>query len=140
MVVSDHLAFPPPSWPGCSSAPSRFPVSTMLRAPEVAVLVADSEATVVVVSGRHAAMLPQITSAAPSVQAAVVAGEGQGESQGAGEAGGSDPGLAVPLYSLSRLCGRVPGAARADQPGQRRLLAVHVGDDRKAEGRHPPPR
>ena len=49
----------------------------MLKAAEVAVLVADSEATVVVVSGRHAGLLPEITGAAPSVQAAVVASEGQ---------------------------------------------------------------
>jgi benzoate-CoA ligase family protein len=108
MVVSDHLAFPATFLAALLVGAIPIPVSTMLKAAEIAVLLADSEATVVVVSGRHAAMLPQITTAAPSVRAAVVASEGEGASPAAGEAGRSEPGLAVPLYPLSDFADESP--------------------------------
>jgi benzoate-CoA ligase family protein len=75
MVVNDHLAFPATFLAGLLIGAIPIPVSTMLKASEVAVLVADSQAKVILVSEGHAGMLPAIIGPASSVVAAIVAGE-----------------------------------------------------------------
>ena len=64
MVISDEPAFPATFLGGLRLGAIPIPVSTMLRAAEVAVLAADSAAKVVVVSGRHAGVLPDVCAAA----------------------------------------------------------------------------
>ena len=74
MVVADEEAFPAAFLGGLRLGAVPVPVSTMIRAPDVAVLAADSVATAVVVSERYAGFLPEVVAAAPSVKAAVVVG------------------------------------------------------------------
>jgi benzoate-CoA ligase family protein len=112
MVVSDHLAFPATFLAGLLIGAVPIPVSTMLKAPEVAVLVADSAAKAVVVSARHAGLLAGLAGAASSVQAAVVA-------DGAGGGGPEEPGslavsdrpeadLAVPVHRTTEFADESP--------------------------------
>jgi benzoate-CoA ligase family protein len=76
MLVSDELAFPAAFLAGLRIGAIPIPVSTMLRAGEVAVLVADSAAKVIVVSGRHAGVLADLCGPGSSVVAAVVTDDG----------------------------------------------------------------
>jgi benzoate-CoA ligase family protein len=91
MVVGDHLAFPATFLAGLLIGAVPIPVSTMLKAPEVAVLVADSEATVLVVSARFAGLLPGLAAAASAVRAIVVADQPGNPPEN------PETGLAVPL-------------------------------------------
>jgi benzoate-CoA ligase family protein len=72
MVVNDELAFPAVFLGGLLIGAIPIPVSTMLKAEEVAVLVADSAAQVIVASGRHVGLLPAVTAPGSAVRAAVV--------------------------------------------------------------------
>jgi benzoate-CoA ligase family protein len=74
MVVNDELAFPAVFLAGLRLAAVPVPVSTMLRAADLARLAADCDCEVVVVSERYAGHLPVMTADAPAVRAAVVIG------------------------------------------------------------------
>jgi benzoate-CoA ligase family protein len=71
MVVADELAFPALFLGALRIAAVPVPVSTMLRAAEVAALAADAGATAVVVSEPYAAHLPTILEAAPGIRVVV---------------------------------------------------------------------
>jgi benzoate-CoA ligase family protein len=109
MIVNDHLAFPATFLAGLLIGAIPVPVSTMLKASEVAVLVADSEAKVIVVSERHAAMLPSILASTSSIEATIVAGGTTGgpwsepgrSVPGLGQTGIAGPGRSVPLQHLA---------------------------------------
>ena len=88
MVVGDEPAFPATFLAGLRIGAIPVPVSTMLRATEVAALVDDSAARVVVASGRHVGLL---AGASPTLQAAIVTDDGG--RRAAGEA--SPTGLAI---------------------------------------------
>jgi benzoate-CoA ligase family protein len=72
MVVNDELAFPAVFLAALRIGAVAVPVSTMLRAGELAALAVDSGCEVVVASGRYASYLQAITAAAPAVRAVVV--------------------------------------------------------------------
>lgn len=72
MVVSDELAFPAVFLGALRMGAVPIPVSTMLKAPDVAALAADSGARAVVVSEAFASFLADATAANPTVAAAVV--------------------------------------------------------------------
>jgi benzoate-CoA ligase family protein len=91
MLVADEEAFPATFLGAMRMGAVPVPVSTMLRATEVAALAADSEAVALVVSAKYGGYLEEVTSAAPSIRACVVIGEPTG---GAG---------AVPVHSWSNL-------------------------------------
>ena len=75
MVVNDELAFPAVFLAGLRIAAVPVPVSTMLRASELAALAADSGATTVVVSERYAGHLETIAAGTTALRAAVVIGD-----------------------------------------------------------------
>jgi acyl-coenzyme A synthetase/AMP-(fatty) acid ligase len=75
LVVNDELAFPAFFLGGLRIGAVPVPVSTMLRAPELATIAADSEATSIVVSEGYVSYLPAICARAPAITAAVVLGE-----------------------------------------------------------------
>jgi benzoate-CoA ligase family protein len=101
MVVSDEFAFPAVFLGGLRIAAVPIPVSTMLKAPEVAVLAADSGATVVVVSQPYAGYLPAIARAAPSVRAAVVVDSGEHTGAPAPPSEPAPPGVPAPPGGLA---------------------------------------
>jgi benzoate-CoA ligase family protein len=74
MVVDDEIAFPAFFLAGLRIGAIPVPVSTMLRANDLAALAADSAATSVVVSDRYAGCLPEVAAAAESVRTAVLTG------------------------------------------------------------------
>ncbi|MGH9115119.1 MAG: benzoate-CoA ligase family protein [Acidimicrobiales bacterium] len=78
MVVNDEEAFPAAFLGGLLMGAVPVPVSTMLRASDVAVLAADSECRALVVSSRYSGHLPEVAAAAPGLRAAVVVGDGAG--------------------------------------------------------------
>ena len=72
MVVRDEAAFPAVFLGGLRMGAIPVPVSTMLRASDVAVLAADSEAVAVVVSAPYVGFLPEVVAAAGSWLRAVL--------------------------------------------------------------------
>lgn len=74
MVVDDEPAFPAVFLAGLRIGAIPVPVSTMLRAKDLAVLAADSGATAVVISDRYAGCLPDLAAAAESLGTAVLTG------------------------------------------------------------------
>ena len=99
MVVSDELAFPAAFLAALRIGAVPVPVSTMLRAGEVAALAVDSAAAVVVASGRHAGLLPP---ASPALRAAIVtADDGRpAATLTAGAAGATGPAI-LPYEDLT---------------------------------------
>lgn len=78
MVVNDEPAFPAAFLGGLRIGAVPIPVSTMLRAAEVAALAADSRAVAAVLSGAYAGYLPEMSAAATSLRAAVIVGDATG--------------------------------------------------------------
>jgi len=76
MVVSDEPTFPAVFLGSLRIGAIPIPVSTMLRAPEVAGLAADSAARIAVVSEPYAGFLPAIAQADAALTAAVVVDSG----------------------------------------------------------------
>ena len=74
MVVADEEAFPALFLGALRKGMVPVPLSTMLRADEVAALAADSAATAIVLSERYAGHLAEVAAAAPQIQTAIVAG------------------------------------------------------------------
>ncbi|MGH9170199.1 MAG: benzoate-CoA ligase family protein [Acidimicrobiales bacterium] len=72
MVVADELAFPAFYLGAMRIGAVPIPVSTMLRAADVAVLAADSAAKALVVSEPFASFIGAVTQAAPSITASVL--------------------------------------------------------------------
>ncbi len=100
MLVTDEEAFPAAFLGGLRLGAIPIPVSTMLRAPEVAALAADSEAKAIVVSGSYSPYLPEVAAAAPGLQAAIVVGPAPARAGEEGPTGST--GLAgVKLYAWS---------------------------------------
>ena len=75
MVVNDEPAFVAWFLGGLRSGVVPVPLSTMLTGDELAAIVVDAGATAVVASAEHADRIAPIARRAPSVRAAVVAGE-----------------------------------------------------------------
>jgi benzoate-CoA ligase family protein len=86
MVVNDELAFPALFLAGLRIGAVPVPVSTMLRADDLARLAADCGCEVVAVSDRYVAHLPAISAGAPALRAAVVVGATDGAAVDAGAA------------------------------------------------------
>jgi benzoate-CoA ligase family protein len=86
MVLDDELAFPAVFLAGLHIGAVPVPVSTMLRAKDLAVLAADSAATTVVVSDRYAGCLRELAAASQSLRAAVLTGAGSTTIDGEGTA------------------------------------------------------
>jgi benzoate-CoA ligase family protein len=76
MVVGDELAFPATFLAGLRIGAIPVPVSTMLLAHDVTALVSDSEAAVVVASGRHAGLLGDSADATAALTAVVITDDG----------------------------------------------------------------
>jgi benzoate-CoA ligase family protein len=76
MVVDDEMAFPAFFLAGLRIGAIPVPVSTMLRANDLAGLAADWAATAVVVSDRYGGCLPEVAAAAESVRIAMLTGPG----------------------------------------------------------------
>lgn len=76
MVVDDEFAFPAFFLAGLRIGAIPVPVSTLLRADDLGVLAADSAASVVVLSNRYAAHLPELSVAMGSGGSAVLTGSG----------------------------------------------------------------
>ena len=140
MVVSDDLAFPATFLAALLIGAVPIPVSTMLKAARSPSWSPTRQATVVVVSGRHAGHAAPDRRAAPSVQAAVVASEGQGQSQGAGEAGASGPGLAVHLYALADFADESAVEPAPTSQASAGFWLYTSGTTGRPKARHPPPR
>ncbi len=87
MVVGDELAFPATFLAGLRIGAVPVPVSTMLLAHDVAALVSDSEASVVVASGRHTRLVAEAATASPACRAVVITEDG-GRRDAAPGAGG----------------------------------------------------
>jgi benzoate-CoA ligase len=79
MVVNDEPGFYAWFLGGLRSGAVPVPLSTMLTADDLAAIVEDSGAGLVVVSAAYAPHLAVITERAPAVRAAVVIGEGDGD-------------------------------------------------------------
>ena len=134
MVVGDELAFPATFLGALRIGAVPVPVSTMLLAHDVAALVADSGARVVVASGRYAGLL--------------AGGHGLDGRGAHRRRRPSRPRQSAPRRpparrrraSLGGLPGRIRGRRRADDGVHRRPVAVHLGHHRPAQGRHAPPR
>ncbi len=75
MVVNDELAFPAWFLGALRSGVVPVPLSTMLTASELAAIIADSEAGVVVLSAEFAAHLPTVQRSAHDLRAGVVIGD-----------------------------------------------------------------
>jgi benzoate-CoA ligase family protein len=75
LVVNDELAFPAWFLGALRSGVVPVPLSTMLTASDLAAIVADAEAGVVVLSEEFAGYLPTIQRAAPDLRDAVVIGD-----------------------------------------------------------------
>jgi benzoate-CoA ligase len=106
MVVNDEPAFAAWFLGGIRSGAVPVPLSTMLTADELAAIVDDSGAGVVVLSAAYAAHLDTITGRSPAVRAAVLVGETGTEAN-------------VPVHSWSELTdeSEAPVArTRADSP------------------------
>ncbi len=80
MVVNDELAFPALFLGALRSGAVPVPLSTMLTAADLAAIVADAEAGVIVVSEEYAGHLTTIAAAAPDLRAAVVIGAASADS------------------------------------------------------------
>jgi benzoate-CoA ligase len=76
LVVNDEPAFPAWFLGALRAGVVPVPVSTMLTSADLAAIVADADARAVVVSAEHAPHVPAIVAAAPTVEHAVVIGEG----------------------------------------------------------------
>ena len=76
LVVNDEPAFPAWFLGALRAGIVPVPISTMLTSADLAAIVADAGARAVVVSAEHAPHLPSIVAAAPTVEHAVVIGEG----------------------------------------------------------------
>ena len=76
LVVNDEPAFPAWFLGALRAGVVPVPISTMLTSADLAAIVADADARAVVVSAEHAPHLPPIVAAAPTVEHAVVIGEG----------------------------------------------------------------
>jgi benzoate-CoA ligase family protein len=74
MVVNDEPAFPALFLAGLRIGAVPVPVSTMLRAADIAALAADCGGRVVALSARYTGHLQEITAGAPRVEVAVVIG------------------------------------------------------------------
>jgi benzoate-CoA ligase family protein len=77
LVVKDEPAFPAAFLGGLRMGAVPIPVSTMLRAGEVAAITADAGATAAVVSAAYAGHLGAMADAAPDLKAAAVVGPGE---------------------------------------------------------------
>ncbi|MGH9060108.1 MAG: benzoate-CoA ligase family protein, partial [Acidimicrobiales bacterium] len=86
MVVDDEPAFPATFLAGLRIGAIPIPVSTMLRPAELAVLAADSQARVVVLSDRYAACLAELM-VGTAVTDAVLTGPGSASGSGVVSAG-----------------------------------------------------
>ena len=78
LLLDDELAFPAWFLGGMRSGVIPVPLSTMLTPPEVAAIVADAEAGVVVVSAGYEAHLDTIAGAAPDLRGGVVIADAAG--------------------------------------------------------------
>ena len=76
LVVNDEPAFPAWFLGALRAGVVPVPISTMLTSADLAAIVADADARAVVVSAEHAPHLPPIVAAAPTVEHAVVIGDG----------------------------------------------------------------
>jgi benzoate-CoA ligase family protein len=74
MVVNDEPAFPALFLAGLRIGAVAVPVSTMLRAADIAALAADCGCRLIALSARYAGHLPAITAGAPRVEVVVVIG------------------------------------------------------------------
>jgi benzoate-CoA ligase family protein len=109
MVVNDEPAFMAWFLGGLRSGAVPVPLSTMLTADDLAAIVEDAGAGVVVVSADYAGHLPAIAKAAPELRAAVVLGD---------VGSGGDVGLPAHAWAEFDLLDEVPVApTRADTPG-----------------------
>ena len=76
LVVNDEPAFPAWFLGALRAGVVPVPISTMLTSADLAAIVADADARAVVVSAEHAPHLPPIVATAPTVEHAVVIGDG----------------------------------------------------------------
>ena len=129
MVVNDEPAFMAWFLGGLRSGVVPVPLSTMLTADDLAAVVEDAGAGVVVVSADYAGHLPTIAKSAPELRAAVVLGD---------PGSGGDVGLPVHAWSEYDVARR--GAGGRHRPRLPRLLALQLRHDRPAQGRDAPPR
>ena len=79
MIVDDELAFPAWFLGALRSGVVPVPLSTMLTAGDLAAIVADAEAGVVVLSASYAGYLDAIAAADPELRHAVVVGDAAGD-------------------------------------------------------------
>ncbi len=109
MVVNDEPAFMAWFLGGLRSGVVPVPLSTMLTADDLAAIVEDAGAGVVVVSADYAGHLPTIAKSAPEVRTAVVLGD---------PGSGGDVGLPVQAWSEYDALDEAPVASTgADSPG-----------------------
>ena len=109
MVVNDEPAFMAWFLGGLRSGVVPVPLSTMLTADDLAAIVEDAGAGVVVVSADYAGHLPAIAKSAPELRAAVVLGD---------PGSGGDVGLPVHAWSEYDVLDEAPVAATGpDSPG-----------------------
>jgi benzoate-CoA ligase len=110
MVVNDEPAFVAWFLGALRSGVVPVPLSTMLRADDLAAIVEDAGAGVVVVSADYAGHLPVIARTAPELRAAVVLGEGGGNMA-------DGPGVAVHTWSAFDVLDEAPvSPTGADSP------------------------
>ncbi|MGH9057309.1 MAG: benzoate-CoA ligase family protein [Acidimicrobiales bacterium] len=130
MVVNDEEAFPAAFLGGLLIGAVPIPVSTMLRASDVAVLAADSECRAAVLSARYAGYLPEMAAAADGLRAAVVVGDG-------GASGGGAGGVVVHSWSdLDDKSEVVPAATSPESPGFWLYTSGTTGKPKGAIHRH----
>ena len=127
LVLDDELAFPAWFLGALRSGVVPVPLSTMLTANELAAIVGDALAGVVVLSAGYAGHVGAIAAADSELRHAVVIGD-----PAAGDT--------VPTHAWASFDRRCRGSRGDDDGGLAGVLVVQLGNDRPAQGRDAPPR
>ena len=119
LVLDDELAFPAWFLGALRSGVVPVPLSTMLTAGELAAIVADAGAGVVVLSPGYAGYVDALAAADAELRHAVVVGDPAG-------------GAAVPAHAWSSFTDDAEAPVAPTTAGLAGVLAVQLGHDRRA--------